>query len=100
MAVAARKSARQVVTFKPKGTGRRTFDELVAKARSLRGRNITIGIELETIEALAEAIEDMEDAALGHSRAGEPNIPHDVAMAILGGTHPVRAWRSSVKARH
>ena len=93
MAVAAKKTARQVVTFKPKGTGRRSFQELVAKARRLRGQNVTIGIEPEIVEALAEAIEDMEDVALSRSRAGEPNIPHAVAMAILSGTHPVRAWR-------
>ena len=45
-------------------------------------------------EALLEALEEAQDAALIRARRNEPALPLDVALQVRqGATHPLTAWR-------
>jgi hypothetical protein len=52
-----------------------------------------VALPVDGAAAMAEILEDIEDAGLYRARAGEPVIPHEVVEAIHKGVHPVRAWR-------
>ena len=92
---AAKKQSRTVVVpFDPR-KGRRAVERLARTAAKLRdaGRADHIALAVDAAAAMAELIEDIEDAELYRARAGEPTIPQQVVEAIHKGIHPVRAWR-------
>lgn len=96
MRSAPKKAVRTVVvSFDPrKGIGAvRRFAKAAAKLRD-SGKADRVALSVGAAAAMADILEDHEDARLYRGRAGEPTIPHEVVMAIHEGTHPVRAWRA------
>jgi DNA-binding XRE family transcriptional regulator len=83
-----------VVPFDPR-KGRIAVERLARTAAKLRdsGEADHVALPVEGAAAMAEIMEDIEDAELYRARAGEPVIPHEVVEAIHKGVHPVRAWR-------
>ena len=83
-----------VVPFDPR-KGRIAVERLARTAAKLRdsGEADHVAIPVDGAAAMAEILEDIEDAGLYRARAGEPMIPHEVVEAIHKGVHPVRAWR-------
>jgi len=92
---AAKKEHRTVlVPFDPR-KGRRAVQRLARTAAKLRdsGKADRVALPVAGAAAIAEILEDVEDASLYRARAGEPTIPHEVVEAVHKGLHPVRAWR-------
>jgi hypothetical protein len=83
-----------VVPFDPR-KGRIAVERLARTAARLRdsGEADHVALPVDGAAAMAEILEDIEDAGLYRARAGEPTIPHEVVEAIHKGVHPVRAWR-------
>jgi hypothetical protein len=75
--------------------GRIAVERLARTAAKLRdsGEADHVALPVDGAAAMAEILEDIEDAGLYRARAGEPTIPHEVVEAIYEGVHPVRAWR-------
>ncbi len=60
------------------------------------GRREYAVVPMPLFTRMAAALEELDDEALyDKAKAGDDgfHIPGDVAGAILGGTHPVKAWR-------
>jgi hypothetical protein len=96
MGNAAKKDRRTVVVpFDPR-KGRRAVERFARAAAKLRdsGKADHVALPVDAAAAIADILEDIEDAGLYRGRAGEPTIPHEVVEAIHKGTHPVRAWRT------
>ena len=93
---AAGKDRRTVVVAFDPHQGRGAVERLARTARKLRdsGKADHVALPVEGAAAMAEILEDIEDAGLYRARAGEPTIPHEVVEAIHKGIHPVRAWRT------
>ena len=92
---AAKKDRRIVVVpFDPR-KGRIAVERLARTAAKLResGDANHVALSVDGAAAIADILEDIEDAGLYRARAGEPTIPHEVVEAIHKGVHPVRAWR-------
>ena len=53
----------------------------------------TITLTREEYEALVERAEDAEDRLAAVEAKDDARIPHEAAVAIMEGTHPVRAFR-------
>lgn len=68
------------------------FARATAKLRD-SGKADHVSLSVDDAAALGEFLEDAFDAAVADARAGQPTIPHEVVVAMHGGTHPVRAWR-------
>jgi hypothetical protein len=83
-----------VVPFDPR-KGRIAVERLARTAAKLRdsGEADHVALPVDGAAAMAEIMEDIEDAELYRPRAGEPVVPHEVVEATLKGIHPVRAWR-------
>ncbi len=83
------------VPFNPR-MGRSAVERLARTAAKLRdsGKAERIGLPVGAAAAILEILEEIEDASLYRSRAGEPTIPHEVVEAVQKGIHPVRAWRT------
>lgn len=96
MGTAARKKDGRtvVVPFDPR-KGRSAVVRFARTAAKLRdsGKADHVALPVDAAAAMAEILEDIEDAGLYRARAGEPTIPHEVVAAIHKGIHPVRAWR-------
>jgi len=93
---AAKRDRRTVVVpFDPR-KGRSAVERLARTAAKLRdsGKADHVALRVDAAAAMAEILEDIEDAGLYRARAGEPTIPHEVVEAIHKGVHPVRAWRT------
>jgi len=45
-------------------------------------------------EAMIARLEDLEDLVAAHATDDGSRIPHDVAVAIMRGVHPVAAFRA------
>lgn len=96
MGSTAKKDRRTVVVpFDPR-KGRSAVERLSRTAAKLRdsGKADHVALPVDGAAAIAEILEDIEDAGLYRARAGEPTIPHEVVEAIHRGVHPVRAWRT------
>lgn len=92
----AKKDRRTViVSFDPR-KGRTAVERFARTAARLRdtGKADHVALPVNAAAAMAEILEDIEDASLYRARAGEPTIPHEVVEAIHKGIHPVRAWRA------
>ena len=72
------------------------MERLARTAAKLRdsGKADRVALPVAAAAAMAEILEDIEDAGLYRARAGEATIPHEVVKAIHKGVHPVRAWRT------
>jgi hypothetical protein len=83
-----------VVPFDPR-RGRSAVERLARTAAKLRdsGEADHVALPVDGAAAMAGILEDIADAGLYRTRAGEPTIPHEVVEAIHRGVHPVRAWR-------
>lgn len=55
--------------------------------------NPTITIPLAEYKAMQERLEDLDDILAGHAATTGHTLPHDAAMRIIAGEHPVRVWR-------
>ncbi len=53
----------------------------------------TITIPRAEYEALRARIEDLDDILAGHAARTGVTLPHEYAMRIVEGEHPVRVWR-------
>lgn len=53
----------------------------------------TITIPRAEYDAMRERIEDLDDILAGHAAVTGATLPHDFAMRIVAGEHPVRVWR-------
>lgn len=53
----------------------------------------TITIPRAEYEALRARIEDLDDILAGHAARTGVALPHEFAMRIIEGEHPVRVWR-------
>ena len=51
-------------------------------------------LTLEEYGALIERTGELADRLAAIEAAGDPRVPHEVALAIIGGEHPVRAFRN------
>ena len=92
----AKKDRRTVIVpFDPR-KGRTAVEQFARTAAQLRdtGKADHVALPVDAAAAMAEILEDIEDASLYRARAGEPTIPHEVVEAVHKGIHPVRAWRT------
>ncbi|SEH49684.1 helix-turn-helix domain-containing protein [Magnetospirillum fulvum] len=53
----------------------------------------TVTIPRAEYEAMQTRIEDLDDILAGHAARTGVTLPHDFAMRIINGDHPVRVWR-------
>jgi hypothetical protein len=53
----------------------------------------TVTIPIEEYKAMLGRIEDLDDILAGHAARTGATLPHDLAMRIVNGEHPVRLWR-------
>jgi Helix-turn-helix. len=53
----------------------------------------TVTIPRAEYEAMRARLEDLDDILSGHAAMTGATLPHDFAMRIVGGEHPVRVWR-------
>ncbi|MBF0372649.1 MAG: transcriptional regulator, partial [Alphaproteobacteria bacterium] len=53
----------------------------------------TVTIPREEYEAMRARLEDLDDILAGHAAKTGAALPHESAMRILDGEHPVRVWR-------
>lgn len=53
----------------------------------------TVTIPRTEYEAMLARIEDLDDILAGHAASTGATLPHEFAMRIVGGEHPVRVWR-------
>ena len=53
----------------------------------------TVTLTREEYDALLERTRDLEDSLAAAEAAADARIPHTVALAIMDGTSPVRAFR-------
>lgn len=54
----------------------------------------TVTLTREEYEALIERTRDLEDRLAAAEAADAARVPHEVALAIINGTSPVRAFRN------
>ncbi len=54
----------------------------------------TVTLTREEYEALIERARELEDMLAAAEAARATRVPHEVALAIIDGTSPVRAFRS------
>ena len=96
MGAAVKKTDTRLVhlSFDPR-KGRNAIEGLARRAARLRdsGKADSVILPVGAVADLAELLEDIEDVAAIHARAGEARVPHEVVVAIHAGAHPVRAWR-------
>ncbi|GAA0585654.1 helix-turn-helix transcriptional regulator [Caenispirillum bisanense] len=52
-----------------------------------------ISVPKADYDALLGRLQDLEDLVAALEAAGDVTLPHEVAVPIMNGTHPVRAWR-------
>lgn len=55
--------------------------------------NETVTLPRAEYEAMRERLEDLEDIVAARAAQTGHTLPHDSAMRILAGEHPVRVWR-------
>lgn len=53
----------------------------------------TVTLPRQEYEALLARLADLEDIAAARRVEHSPRLPHAVAVAVMRGEHPVRAWR-------
>jgi len=53
----------------------------------------TVTIPRAEYEAMRTRLEDLDDILAGHAARTGASLPHDFAIRIIGGEHPVRVWR-------
>jgi mRNA interferase RelE/StbE len=53
----------------------------------------TVTIPRSEYEAMRARLEDLDDILAGHAAQTGATLPHDFAMRIINGEHPVRVWR-------
>ena len=54
----------------------------------------TVTLTREEYEALIERTRDLEDRLAATDAAGDARVPHEVALGIINGAGPVRAFRN------
>ena len=55
--------------------------------------NKTVTLTREEYDALLERTAQLEDRLAASEAERDARVPHEVALAIMGGTSPVRAFR-------
>jgi mRNA interferase RelE/StbE len=53
----------------------------------------TVTIPRAEYDAMRSRIEDLDDILAGHAARTGAALPHEFAMRIISGEHPVRVWR-------
>ncbi len=53
----------------------------------------TVTIPRAEYEAMRAKIEDLDDILAGHAAITGATLPHDLAMRVINGEHPVKVWR-------
>lgn len=53
----------------------------------------TVTIPRAEYDAMRAQIEDLDDILAGHAARTGFTLPHDDAMRVIEGEHPVRVWR-------
>ncbi len=53
----------------------------------------TVTIPRAEYDALRARAEDLDDIVAGHAAVTGATLPHEFAMRIIAGEHPVRVWR-------
>lgn len=53
----------------------------------------TVTIPRAEYEAMRAKLDDLDDILAGHAAQTGATLPHDFAMRIIAGDHPVRVWR-------
>lgn len=53
----------------------------------------TVTIPREEYESMRSRIEDLDDILAGHAAVTGATLPHDFAIRVIAGEHPVRVWR-------
>ena len=53
----------------------------------------TVTLTREEYDALVERTAELEDRLAAAEAEGDARVPHEVALAIMGGTSPMRAFR-------
>lgn len=53
----------------------------------------TVTIPREEYDSLLSRIEDLDDILAAHEATTGNTLPHDLAMRVVEGEHPVRVWR-------
>ncbi len=53
----------------------------------------TVTIPRAEYKAMLARIEDLDDILAGYAAQTGTVLPHEFAMRIVGGEHPVRVWR-------
>ena len=53
----------------------------------------TVTLTREEYDALVERTAELEDLLAAAEAAADARVPHEVALAIIGGASPVRAFR-------
>lgn len=54
----------------------------------------TVTISRAEYEAMCARLEDLDDIVAAHAARTGFTLPHDFAMRIIGGEHPLRVWRN------
>ena len=54
----------------------------------------TVTLTREEYDAMVERAADLEDLLAALEARDSARVPHEVALAVIGGAHPVRAFRS------
>lgn len=53
----------------------------------------TVTIPRAEYDAMRARIEDLDDILAGHAAHTGATLPHEFAMRIINGEHPLRVWR-------
>jgi mRNA interferase RelE/StbE len=53
----------------------------------------TVTIPRAEYDALRARVEDLDDILAAHAAVTGATLPHDYAMRVVSGEHPVRVWR-------
>ena len=57
------------------------------------GADETVTLTRKEYDALVERNTDLEDQLAASEAVGDTRVPHDVALSIIGGASPIRAFR-------